>query len=291
MSFSSQPWKTRNARTARRPNPALTIRSAVSRAPEAKKEKDEHFMTYDPLHCMICKAFIAESENGVAAAQAELRKHVIAIRGYRQRSHCPSADLMNFFSSKEEANRLFNLAHYIPTSPHAHNGSSPRKRPRSHSPISEEDSATPAPAKKQRRDAALNYISSLLLQFAQCVDELKSYMAVMKSSNSQLQQDRASLKGKRNLPFSSSSSSEDENDNPPPAAQPDRSLPPLPQWSPSPPHYSLATYSLSFRFRTTLSFSFSLHHLQSPTNQSATCPSAQLTTKPRRLNLWLLTTS
>ncbi|KAK3888188.1 hypothetical protein Pcinc_007719 [Petrolisthes cinctipes] len=60
----------------RRPTPALAIRSAV--------------WTYDPLRCMICKAFITESENGVAAAQAELGKLFIAIRGHRQRSHCPS---------------------------------------------------------------------------------------------------------------------------------------------------------------------------------------------------------
>lgn len=77
-------------------------------------------MTYDPLRCMICQAFIAESENGVAAAQAELRKHFSAIRGHRQRSHCPSAELLDFFSSKEEANRLLNLAQYIPPSSHAH---------------------------------------------------------------------------------------------------------------------------------------------------------------------------
>ncbi|KAK3874025.1 hypothetical protein Pcinc_020999 [Petrolisthes cinctipes] len=78
-------------------------------------------------------------------------------------------------------------------------------------------------------------------------DKLESDMAVVKGSNSQLQQDPANIKeGKRNLPFSSSSSSssEDEDDNPPPAAQPARTLPP-PQRSPSPPPYSPATYSLA----------------------------------------------
>ncbi|KAK3885970.1 hypothetical protein Pcinc_009854 [Petrolisthes cinctipes] len=258
-------------------------------------------MTYDPLRCMSCKAFIAESENKVAAAQAELRKLFIAIRRHRQQSLCPSADLMNFFSSEEEANRLLNLAHYIPPSPsRSHtdplsqltspsqneasllphcieqqssltalpstslqgpnsetntitmkasvlatqavtlrqalasilphpspeplveeqsstprrDGSSPRKRPRSHISTSEKDSATPAQARKQRQDATLNDISSLLIQFAQRFDKLESDMAVVKGSNSQLQQDRANLKkGKRNLPFSSSSSSSSKNED------------------------------------------------------------------------------
>ncbi|KAK3874027.1 hypothetical protein Pcinc_021001 [Petrolisthes cinctipes] len=95
------------------------------RGSRSKKEKGERYMTYDPLRCMICKAFIAESENGVAAAQAELRKHFIAIRGHRQHSRCPIPELMNFFSSEEEANRLLNLAHYIPPSPRAHSRTDP----------------------------------------------------------------------------------------------------------------------------------------------------------------------
>ncbi|KAK3889755.1 hypothetical protein Pcinc_006319 [Petrolisthes cinctipes] len=265
-------------------------------------------MTYDPLRCMTCKAFIAESENGVAAMKAVLRKLFIAIRCHQQRSNCPCANLMNFFSSKEEANRLLNLAHYIPSSPRAHNSLSQLTSP-SHSkaslqphcieqqpsltalpstslqepsrgadtitmkdsepatkadalchaltsilphpapePLAEEqsstprgDSATPAatPAKKQRQDATLNDISSLLLQFAQRFDKLESDMAILKGSNSQLQQDCTNLKkGKRNLPYSSSSSSEDEANDPPPAAQPARSLPS--QRSPSPPPYSPA---------------------------------------------------
>ncbi|KAK3859734.1 hypothetical protein Pcinc_034173 [Petrolisthes cinctipes] len=284
----------RNVRTAWRPTPALTIRSAVSRAPEAKKEKGERFMTYDPLRCMTCKAFIAESENRVAAAQAELRKHFIAIRRHRHRSHPPSADLMNFLSGKEEANWLLNLAHYIPPSPHSYSGADtitmkdsepatqadalrqavasilPHPAPE---PPAKEQNSTPrgdgssprirglAPTaqsprkiqqprlllKKQRQDATLNDISSLLLQFDQRFDKLENDMAVVKGSNSQLQQDRANLKkGKRNLPFSSSSSSssEDEDDDPPPAAQPVRSLPSS-QRSPSPPPYSPATYSLA----------------------------------------------
>ncbi|KAK3884357.1 hypothetical protein Pcinc_011368 [Petrolisthes cinctipes] len=83
-------------------------------------------------------------------------------------------------------------------------GNSPRKRPRSHIPTTEEDSATLTPAKKQHQDATLNDISSLLLQFAQRFDKLESGMSIVKGSNSQLQQDRE--KGKTNLPFSSSSS-------------------------------------------------------------------------------------
>ncbi|KAK3888164.1 hypothetical protein Pcinc_007766 [Petrolisthes cinctipes] len=234
---------------------------------------------------------------------------------------------MNFFSSEEDANRLLNLAHYVPSSPHAHSstdplsqlttssqdesslqphyieqqsslaalpstslqgpssgantitmkvsesatqadtlrqavasilshpspkplaeeqsstprrdGSSPRKRPRSHTTY-EEDSATLAPAKKQRQDATLNDISSLLLQFAQRFDKLESDMAIVKGSNSQLLQDRE--KGKSILPFSSSSPSEDEEDDLPPVAQSASSLPSA-QPSPSPPPYLPATYS------------------------------------------------
>lgn len=83
-----------------------------------KKEKGGRYMTYDPHRCMLCKAYIAESESGFAAAQEELRKHLMAIRGHRQRSHCPSSELMDFFSSEEEAIRLLALAHYTPPSPH-----------------------------------------------------------------------------------------------------------------------------------------------------------------------------
>ncbi|KAK3892450.1 hypothetical protein Pcinc_003683 [Petrolisthes cinctipes] len=244
------------------------------------KKKGDRFMTYDPLRCITCQAFIAESGNGVAAAQAELRKLFSAIRGHRQRFRCPNTELMNFFSSKEDANRLLNLAHYVPSSPHAHSGantitmkvselatqadtlrqavasilshpspkplveeqsstprrdgSSPRKRPRSHMTY-EEDLATLAPAKKQRQDATLNDISSLLLQFAQRFDKLECDMAIVKGSNSQLLQDRE--KGKSILPFSSSSRSEDEEDDLPPVAQSASSLPSA-QLSPSPPPYS-----------------------------------------------------
>ncbi|KAK3894068.1 hypothetical protein Pcinc_002170 [Petrolisthes cinctipes] len=77
-------------------------------------------MTYDPLRCITCQAFIAESGNGVAAAQAVLRKLFTAIRCHRQRSRCPNTELMIFFSSEEDANRLLNLAHILPSSPHAH---------------------------------------------------------------------------------------------------------------------------------------------------------------------------
>lgn len=67
--------------------------------------------------------------------------------------------------------------------------SSPRKRPRTHGlATSEEVLATPAPAKKQRQDTTLNDISSLLLHFSQRFDRLESDMAVVKSSNSQLEQ-------------------------------------------------------------------------------------------------------
>ncbi|KAK3885509.1 hypothetical protein Pcinc_010250 [Petrolisthes cinctipes] len=103
---------------------------------------------------------------------------------------------MNFFSSEEDANQLLNLAHYVPSSSHAHNGSSPRKRPRSHTTY-EEDSATLAPAKKQRQDATLNDISSLFLQFAQRFDKQESDMAIVKGSNSQLLQDREKGKSKK----------------------------------------------------------------------------------------------
>ncbi|KAK3890487.1 hypothetical protein Pcinc_005567 [Petrolisthes cinctipes] len=103
---------------------------------------------------------------------------------------------MNFFSSEEDANQLLNLAHYVPSSSHAHNGSSPRKRPRSHTTY-EEDSATLAPAKKQRQDATLNDISSLFLQFAQRFDKLESDMAIVKGSNSQFLQDREKGKSKK----------------------------------------------------------------------------------------------
>ncbi|KAK3868150.1 hypothetical protein Pcinc_026436 [Petrolisthes cinctipes] len=99
-------------------------------------------------------------------------------------------------------------------------GSSPRKRPRSHT-SDEEDSATLAPAKKQRQDATLNDISSL--QFAKRFDKLESDMAIVKGSNSQILQDRE--KGKSILPFSSSSPSEDEEDDLPPVAQSASSLP------------------------------------------------------------------
>ncbi|MPC91906.1 hypothetical protein E2C01_086969 [Portunus trituberculatus] len=74
------------------------------------KDSDNHYMTYDPLRCMICQTYIAESENGVAAAQEVLRKLFTAIQGHRQRSHCPSSRLMDFFSSKEEASRLLALS-------------------------------------------------------------------------------------------------------------------------------------------------------------------------------------
>ncbi|KAK3884939.1 hypothetical protein Pcinc_010782 [Petrolisthes cinctipes] len=163
---------------------------------------------------------------------------------------------MNFFSSEEDANRLLNFAHYLPSSPHARNGSSPRKRPSFHISTTEEDSATLAPAKKQRQDATLNDISSLLLQFAQRFDKLESDMYVVKGSNSQLQQDRANLKkGKSNLPFSSSSSSsEDEDDDLPPAAQSASSLPSS-QLSPSPPPYSPGTYSVACSLSPSLIYS------------------------------------
>ncbi|KAK3888426.1 hypothetical protein Pcinc_007554 [Petrolisthes cinctipes] len=119
------------------------------------------------------------------------------------------------------------------------NGSSPRKRPRSHT-TDEEDSATLVPAKKQHQDATLNDISSLLLQFAQRFDKLESDMAIVKGSNSQLLQDRE--KGKSILPFSSSSPSKYEEDDLPPVAQSASSLPSA-QTSPSPPPYLPATYS------------------------------------------------
>ncbi|KAK3884884.1 hypothetical protein Pcinc_010858 [Petrolisthes cinctipes] len=85
------------------------------------KKKGDRFMTYDPLRCITCQAFIAESENGVAAAQAELRK-LFAIRGHRQRSRCPNAELMNFFSSEEDTNRLLNLARYVQLPTHKAGG-------------------------------------------------------------------------------------------------------------------------------------------------------------------------
>ncbi|KAK3878849.1 hypothetical protein Pcinc_016537 [Petrolisthes cinctipes] len=89
------------------------------------KNKGDRFMTYDPLRCLTCQAFIAESGKGVAAAQAELRKLFSTIRGHRQRSRCPNTELMNFFSSEEDTNRLLNLAHYVPSSSHAHSSTNP----------------------------------------------------------------------------------------------------------------------------------------------------------------------
>lgn len=85
-----------------------------------RKGKGERFMTYDPHRCMICKAYIAQSKNGVAATKEALRKHFIAIRGHRQRSHCPSSELMNFFSSEEEAIQLLTLTQCTLPSPCTH---------------------------------------------------------------------------------------------------------------------------------------------------------------------------
>lgn len=119
------------------------------------------------------------------------------------------------------------------------NGSSPHKRPSTHSwTTSKKDSVIPAPAKKKRKNVTLNDISSQLLQLSQRFDRLESDMAVVKSSNSQLKQDFADMRAeKRRLPIftSSSSSSEDEEDNPPPVVElitlspsPCRSLSPSP---------------------------------------------------------------
>ncbi|KAK3890521.1 hypothetical protein Pcinc_005538 [Petrolisthes cinctipes] len=71
------------------------------RGSRSKKEKGERFMTYDPLCCITCQAFIAESGNRVAAAQAELRKLFTVIRCHHRRSRCPNTELMNFSSARK----------------------------------------------------------------------------------------------------------------------------------------------------------------------------------------------
>ncbi|MPC29605.1 hypothetical protein E2C01_022846 [Portunus trituberculatus] len=109
-------------------------------------------------------------------------------------------------------------------------GSSPRKRPRTHGlAIPEVGSMNPAPAKKQHRDSTLDDISLWLLQFSQRFDKLESDMAVIKSGNSQRQE--------RAVTFSSSSSSSSsrvEEDVPLNAAQLVGNSPPS-RRSPSPP--------------------------------------------------------
>ncbi|KAK3886882.1 hypothetical protein Pcinc_008995 [Petrolisthes cinctipes] len=161
------------------------------RGSRSKKEKGERFMTNDPLRCITCQAFIAESSTDPLSQltspsqdKSSLQPHCIE----QQSSHAalPSSSLqgpnsgantitMKVSESATQADTLREAVASILTHPSPKplveeqnstprgDGSSPRKRPRSHIPATEEDSATPAPAKKQRQNATLNDISSLLL--------------------------------------------------------------------------------------------------------------------------------
>lgn len=62
-------------------HPCLRHSLCCIKGSRSKQGKGERYMTYDPHRCNFRKTYIAESQNGVAAAQEELQEHIIAIQG------------------------------------------------------------------------------------------------------------------------------------------------------------------------------------------------------------------